>query len=394
MTAGEHMGASMLPSPADAPVRGHCDPRFRAVRKQFQQNFADHSETGAALAVTLHGELVIDLHGGWMDARHSKPWANDTIVCCYSVGKAICAILCWRLAERDALDIDRRAAEYWPEFARNGKAEIPFRWLLTHQAGLAAIRKPLPRGAMLDWDMMTGALAEQEPWWPPGTAHGYHSNTQGFLIGEVIRRVTGRSIGSWLQSDLSRPIGLDFHFGTKPEHDARTADMLPMQQPPDLLRAPPNPLQTLANRNPPHIQSGPGSQNTREYRAAEFPSTTGHGSARGLARLFGALAGNGVLDGFPVLDPSTIGHMSQEQVYGVDYILGRPTRFASGFQMTMAERPLGPNPRTFGHFGGGGSLAFADPDAGVGWGYVMNQGRGGWQHRHTRRLIDLFYEAL
>ena len=335
-----------LPSPADAPVQGYCDPRFAAVRDQFQQNFVDRSETGAALAVTLNGEPVIDLYGGWTDAKHTKPWAENTIVCCYSVGKAICAILAWRMAERGELDIDRRVADYWPEFARNGKADIPFRWILTHQSGLAAIRRPLPRGAMLDWDLMTSALAEQEPWWPPGEAHGYHSNTQGFLIGEVIRRITGQSIGQHLQLDLSQPIDLDFHFGTRPEHDIRTADMLPVQQPPDFRRAPPNALQTLGGRNPPHIQTGPGSQNTREYRAAEFPSTTGHGAARGLARLFGALATDGQLDGVHILDPSTIEQMSAEQVYGVDRILGRPTRFASGFQMTMAERPLGPNPRT------------------------------------------------
>ena len=383
-----------LPSPADAPVQGYCDPRFQAVRDQFQQNFIDESENGAALAVTLNGELVIDLWGGWMDARHTKPWAEDTIVCCYSVGKAITAILAWRMVERGELDLERLVADYWPEFAQAGKDQIPVRWLLTHQSGLAAIRRPLPRGASLNWDLMTSALAEQEPWWPPGTQHGYHSNTQGFLVGEVIRRITGTRIGPWLRDDLSDPIGLDFHFGTKPEHDERTADILPIQQPPDVRRAPPNALQTLGGRNPPFVQSGPGSQNTREFRAAEFPSTTGHGAARGLARLFGALANDGELDGFHVLDRETIDAASAEQVYGIDRVLGRSTRFGTGFQLTMAERPLGPNPRTFGHFGGGGSLAFADPDAGIGWGYVMNQGRGGWQHRHTRRLLYLFYEAL
>ena len=383
-----------LPSPADAPVQGYCDPRFQPVRDQFQQNFIDKSETGAALAVTLNGELVLDLWGGWMDARHNKPWAEDTIVCCYSVGKAITAILAWRMVERGELDLEQPVADYWPEFAQAGKGQIPVRWLLTHQAGLAAIRRPLPRGAALDWDLMTSALAAQEPWWPPGTQHGYHSNTQGFLVGEVIRRITGARIGPWLRDDLSDPIALDFHFGTKPEHDPRTADILPIQQPPDFRRAPPNALQTLGGRNPPSIQSGPGSQNTREFRAAEFPSTTGHGTARGLARLFGALATDGQLDGFHILDRETIDAASAEQVYGIDRVLGRSTRFGSGFQLTMAERPLGPNPRTFGHFGGGGSLAFADPVAGIGWGYVMNQGRGGWQHRHTRRLLDLFYEAL
>ena len=383
-----------LASPADAPVQGECDPRFAAVREAFQANFAAGSETGAALAVTLHGEPIIDLWGGWMNAAHTKPWGAETMVCCYSVGKAVSAICAWRLVERGELDLERPVADYWPAFAQAGKERVTVRWLLTHQAGLAAIRRPLPRGAFLDWELMTSALAAQEPWWPPGTQHGYHSNTQGFLIGEVIRRMTGMSIGAFLQEELTQPAGIDFHFGTRAEDDKRTADMLLIQQPPDLRRAPPNPLQTLGGRNPPHIPSGPGSSNTREYRAAEFPSTTGHGTARGQARLYGALATDGSVDGVQILAPSTIEAAAAEQVYGIDRILGRPTRFASGFQMTMRERPLGPNPRTFGHFGGGGSLAFADPDAGIGWGYVMNQGRGGWQHRHVRRLIDLLYDAL
>ena len=308
------------------------------------------------------------------------------------------------------LDIDGRVADHWPEFAAAGKADVRIRWLLSHQAGLPAIRRPLPRGSQLRWDTMCEALAAQQPWWPPGAAHGYHSNTQGFLIGELIRRATGVRIGPFLQQELGEPAGIDFHFGTRPEHDARTADILPMQQPPDLLRSPPNPLQLLANRNPPSVERGPGSQNSREYRAAEFPSTNGHGNARALARLYGALAtdgqvkgridgqSDGQLDGqrggAQILAPRTIAAASAEQVYGLDRVLGRRTRFGSGFQLAMRERPLGPNPQTFGHFGGGGSLGFADSAAGLGFGYTMNQGRPGWQHRHVRRLIDLLYEAL
>ena len=383
-----------LPSPADAPVQGECDPRFAAVRDAFQENFAAGSETGAALAVTLHGEPLLDLWGGWTDAAHSKPWAQDTLVCCYSVGKAVAAILVWRLVERGALEIDGRVAEWWPEFSQAGKEHVRIRWLLTHQAGLPAIRRPLPRGSQLRWDVMCEALAAQQPWWPPGTAHGYHSNTQGFLIGELIRRATGARIGAFLQQEIGQPLGIDFHFGTKPADDARTADMLPMQQPPDLVRSPPNPLQLLANRNPPMIEQGPGSQNSREYRAAEFPSTNGHGNARALARLYGALATDGAVGGAELLAPRTIAAASAEQVYGIDRVLGRATRFGSGFQLAMRERPLGPNPQTFGHFGGGGSLGFADRQAGLGFGYVMNRGRAGWQHRHVRRLIDLLYAAL
>ena len=379
-------------------MRGDCDPRFARVRDAFQDNFAAGSETGAALAVQLNGEPVLDLWGGWMDAKHSRAWQRDTLVCCYSVGKAVSAILLWRLVERGVLEIDGRVADHWPEFAAAGKEDVRIRWLLSHQAGLPAIRRPLPRGSQLRWDTMCEALAAQEPWWPPGTAHGYHSNTQGFLIGELIRRATGVRIGPFLQQELGEPAGIDFHFGTRPEHDARTADILPMQQPPDLARSPPNPLQLLANRNPPSVERGPGSQNSREYRAAEFPSTNGHGNARALARLYGALATDGQLDGqsdgVQILAPRTIAAASAEQVYGLDRVLGRRTRFGSGFQLAMRERPLGPNPQTFGHFGGGGSLGFADSAAGLGFGYTMNQGRPGWQHRHVRRLIDLLYESL
>lgn len=383
-----------LPSPADAPVQGDCDPRFARVRDAFQDNFAAGSETGAALAVHLDGEPVIDLWGGWMDARHSRAWQRGTLVCCYSVGKAVSAILLWRLVERGVLNVDDRVADYWPEFAAAGKEDVRIRWLLSHQAGLPAIRRPLPRGAQLDWDAMCAALAAQEPWWPPGAAHGYHSNTQGFLIGELIRRATGVRISAFLQQELGEPAGIDFHFGTRPEHDARTADILPMQQQPDLVRSPPNPLQLLANRNPPPVEQGPGSQNSREYRAAEFPSTNGHGNARALARLYGALATDGRVGSVQILAPRTIAAASAEQVYGLDRVLGRRTRFGSGFQLAMRERPLGPNPQTFGHFGGGGSLGFADKAAGIGFGYTMNQGRPGWQHRHVRRLIDLLYESL
>ena len=377
-----------------APVGGHCHPRFQSVRDAFTDNFAAGSETGAAIAVTIAGKPVLDLWGGWTNAAHDEPWQEDTIVCCYSVGKAVCAILIWRLHERGELDVDAPVAHYWPEFAQAGKAEIPVRWLLTHQAGLPAIRRPLPAGSQLDWDLMTAALAAQEPWWQPGTAHGYHSNTQGFLLGEIIRRVSGKRIGRFLKDELRDPVGIDFHLGTSAGEDERTADMLPVTSPPDAVRNPINPLQLLANRNPPMPKTGPGSQNSREYRAAEFPSTNGHGSAKALARLYGALAATGEVDGYPILNPATIREATREQAYGVDEVLGRPTRFASGFQLAMKERPLGPNPETFGHFGGGGSLGFADPDAGLGFGYVMNQGRQGWQHRHTRRLIDLIYDAL
>jgi CubicO group peptidase (beta-lactamase class C family) len=252
---------------------------------------------------------------------------------------------------------------------------------------------------------MTEALAAQAPWWEPGKGHGYHVNMQGFLLGEVVRRVTGRTFGTHLRESLTGPAGIDFFVGLESALDTRCADVVPRPPGPEdeelrrRLALDPATLAGLdlmrvnAYRNPPEV-SGTGIVNTRAWRAAEVPSTNGHGNARAVARLFSALAGDGRLDGVHVLDRATIAQAIESQADGEDIVLQRPTRFGLGFQLTMPERPLGPGARAFGHFGAGGSLAFADPDAHVAMGYAMNQGRGGWQHRHVRHLIDLVYQAL
>ena len=279
------------------------------------------------------------------------------------------------------------------------------RFLLTHQAGLPAIAAPLPAGAVLRWDVMTDALAAQAPWWQPGAHHGYHVNTQGFLLGEVIRRITGKTLGTYLRDEIAGPAGIDFFIGLPPELDGRCADMVPPPPSPEgdelrrQLSVDPTRLSGLAlmrvhaYRNPPEI-SGTGIINTRRWRAAEVPSTNGHGNARAVARLYSALAGDGELDGVHVLSREIVVKAIAEQVYADDMVLQRSTRFGLGFQLTMAERRLGPNPRAFGHFGAGGSLGFADPDARLAFAYAMNQGRAGWQHKHVRHLIDLVYAAL
>ena len=360
---------------------------------------------GAALAVYVDGRDVIDLWGGHADGARARPWQRDTIVNLYSVGKAIAAVCVLRLVEAGRLELDAPVARYWPEFAQGGKARLPVRYLLTHQAGLPAIARPLPSGAWRRWDTMTEALAAQAPWWAPGEGHGYHVNSQGFLIGEVVRRVTGKTLGTYLRETFAGPAGVDFFIGVGPELDARCAELVPRPATPEdeelgrRLGADPATLTDLplmrlnAYRNPPDV-SGTGVVNTRQWRAAEVPSTNGHGNARGVARLYSALAGDGSLDGVHVLSPETVARAIEPEVDGEDIVLQRPTRFGLGFQLAMPERPLGPNRRAFGHFGAGGSLGFADPDAHVAFGYVMNQGRGGWQHKHVRYLIDLVYAAL
>lgn len=393
----------MTPEPSE--VHGRCEPAFEPLRQALAQIVETGVEVGVALTVHVGKQPVVDLWAGHTDSARSRPWGEHTIVNLYSVGKAVTAVCALRLAEAGALDLDAPVSRYWPEFAQAGKKQLPVRYLLTHQAGLPAVSGQLPPGAVLRWEVMTEALAAQEPWWEPGAGHGYHVNTYGFLIGEVVRRISGKSLGAYLRDEITRPAGIDFFIGFGPELDARCADVIPARPGPDGEQGGPlldGDLATLtglprmrlgAYRNPPEL-SGQGIINSRGWRAAEVPSTNGHGNARAVARLYGALAGDGELDGVHILSPATIKMALAEQVYGEDIVLQRPTRFGLGFQLTMAERRLGPGARAFGHFGAGGSLGFADPDAHVAFAYAMNQGRGGWQHKHVRHLIDLVYEAL
>jgi CubicO group peptidase (beta-lactamase class C family) len=385
-------------------VHGECAPGFERLRSALADILTSGLEVGASLAVYVDQNLVVDVWGGYRDAARKRLWTADTIVNLYSIGKAVVAVCALHLVDAGRLDLDAPVARYWPEFAQAGKAALPVRYLLTHQAGLPAIAAPMPPGSAFDWSAMTTALAAQAPWWTPGERHGYHVNTQGFLLGEVVRRITGKTLGTYLRDEIAGPAGIDYWIGVSSKLDGRCAEMVPV--PPgsatDALRrvlsVDPATLEGHAlmryntYRNPPEV-SGTNVVNTRRWRAAEVPSTNGHGNARALARLYAALAGDGTIGGVRILSPEIIATASEEQVYGDDVILQRPTRFGLGFQLTQPERRLGPGPRAFGHFGAGGSLGFADPDAHIAFAYAMNQGRGGWQHKHVRDLIDLLYKV-
>ncbi len=385
---------------------GIIDPRFERVREAFEQNFAGQDEVGAAVAVTLGGRPVVDIWGGYQDAAKTVPWARDTIVNVWSVGKAVTAICLLQLVERGVLELDAPVARYWPEFAQAGKASLPVRYLLSHQAGLPAIRKPLAMGLNLtDWAAMCTALAEQEPWWEPGTRFGYHVNTFGFLAGEVIRRVDGRSIGTYLREEIAAKLGVDFMSGFGPEEDHRVGEWIQYQRPPGeesqrpWLERDPATLdgidlaRVLAYRNPP---GHPEWQvNSRVWRAAEYPSTNPHANARAMARIFGALATGGTVDGVHILAPELIEQANTVQADGEDAVLGRPNRFGLGFQMTIpGVRPLGTGPRTFGHYGNGAVLGFADPDAGLGFGYVCNRAGRSWRDPRNIALVGAVYASL
>jgi len=382
-----------------ARVEGECEARFAPVRDAFARSF-ETGEIGAAVAVTIEGRPAVDLWGGHRDAARTQPWTRDTLVNVYSTSKGITAICANRLAERNLLDLAAPVADYWPEFAAVGKQRVPVRWLLSHQAGVPALREDVPPAMRFDWKFWTEALAAEAPWWEPGTQHGYHALTFGHLVGEVVRRVDGRSLGSYFREELSEPIGLDFHIGLAAEHDARVAEIVPA--PPSPPGAP-NPF--AAARKNPHSLVGrvfgnptfeTSDVNSRAWREAELPAVNGHGTARDLARIYGALATDGVLDGERVLSPEQIARANTEQARGLDAVL-EPlhSRFGLGFMLTQPMIPFGPNPRSFGHPGFGGSIAFADPDARLGFAYTMNQlqtGLGGDARGFA--LIGALYQAL
>jgi CubicO group peptidase (beta-lactamase class C family) len=344
------------------PIGGECDARFSRVREAFVENFEKHGERGGAVAISLHGKPVVDLWGGWADVARTRGWERDTIVNVFSVCKALNAIAVLRLAEQGHVALDEPIARLWPEFAANGKEGITVRMLLCHQAGLPALREELPDGAMLDWSRITNALANERPWWEPGTAHGYHVNTFGFLTGEIVRRASGKTIGKFLRDEIWQPLGADMHIGAPATEHHRIAEFRwAGGQPKPEFADDYELMRWNAYWNPAGFSGGIWI-NTKEWRDAEVPSTNGHANARSIARVYSALAAGGTIDGISVLSKETLQEATREHSSGIDLISQRPIRFGLGFQLTQIERPLGPNPHSFGHFGAGGSLGFCDPD--------------------------------
>jgi CubicO group peptidase (beta-lactamase class C family) len=378
-------------------IAGTCDARFEPVRAAFAANFDSLGESGAAICVTADGRPVVNLWGGWTNEARTSAWQPDTLVNFFSVGKGLLAVLAAWCAGTGLLDFDQPVARYWPEFGSAGKEAVTVRQLLSHQAGVPAIRRRLPPGAMLDWDLMTGAIAGQAPWWEPGAAHGYHVNTFGFAVGELLRRVSGRTVGELVRARIAMPLGADVHIGLPASEHFRVADFeWPGAAPDETDRADlagERLMEHNAYFNPGGL-SGAGVVNTASWRTAEVPATNGHGTASGIARVYAALAAGGTVDGVAIVDKGSLAEAAAEQVYGQDRILHRRSRFGLGFQLTQAERPMGPSPAAFGHFGAGGSLGFCDQEAGLGVAYATSQMGPRWQNPRNRALIDALYSCL
>jgi CubicO group peptidase (beta-lactamase class C family) len=382
-------------------IEGTCDPRFRGVKEAFAENFTHRYEYGASAAVVIDGRAVVDLWAGHADNSRTIPWRHDTLVNLFSTTKGLTAICAHRLVDQGLLDLDVPVAAYWPKFAGAGKDHICVRQLLNHRAGLPALHKPVPEEAIYDWNAMTSALAAEEPWWTPGTRHGYHAITMGFLVGEVIRRITDKSLGCYFRDEIAGPLGLDCHIGLAPEDDTRCGQMIQSPAPPkdqiNIFKYAQEHRESVTAKaffNPPGSMKL-GAVNSRTWRGAEIPAANGHGTARALARLYGALAASGAIDGVRVLEPEAIARCHTEESSGRDEVLMMSTRFSTGFMLSQPHDPMGPNARTFGHPGAGGSLGFADPDARIGFGYTMNKmGPYILMDPRPRALVEALYASL
>ncbi|TPQ22493.1 serine hydrolase domain-containing protein [Streptomyces sporangiiformans] len=381
-------------------VLGHCEARFEAVRNAFEENFRDRGELGAAVTVTLGGATVVDLWGGWADAARTRAWERDTLANVWSTSKGPTALCAHILADRGLLDLDAPVAAYWPEFAAAGKESVLVRHLLSHRAGLCGLREPHSIEQLYDWELTTKRLAQTEPWWEPGTVSGYHVLTYGFLVGEVVRRVSGLLPGAFLEREVTGPLGIDFRLGLPEREAGRAAELVhppaadSSEQAAIFAQLTPAALAALAN--PP---IGVDEAHTAQWRAAEIPAANGHATARAVAALYGIFAGRGSYGSHRVLSPEAAERVREGQGVCRDLVLGagfqHDTEIGLGLWLSGPGGSYGPNPRAFGHDGYGGSCGLADPEAGVSLGYVPNR-MGSHIADDPRKmvLIEALYSAL
>ena len=375
-------------------VEGYCDPSFNSVKALFQKSFNSGFEFGAAIAVEIEEEMVIDLWGGKISKNSEDTWKEDTLVNVFSTTKGMVAICFLKLLEEGLVNLDDPVTKYWPEFGQGGKEAIPVRFLLCHKSGLCGIKKELPEGAWTNWNLIVSSLAEQEPWWEPGTQHGYHALTYGHLVGELVKRVSGQTIGEYFKKNIQEPLDVDFWIGLSDDKFDRVTDILKAKTPlidffmPILKRIPqmsfyPPYLKILLNFFDPNTAQGSAFSNppfdvvhanSKAWRNAEIPAANGHATARALAKVYGVLANGGSRDGVHILNPETIEKARSVEAEGKDLVLANiQSKFGLGFMLGTEHISMGPGESSFGHGGAGGSLAFADPDNKISLGFTMNQ---------------------
>lgn len=351
-------------------VHGFCDEKFAAVRDAFEHNFTENGDVGASVAATLEGEFVIDLWGGHQDAEGNRPWEENTIVNVYSTTKTMTFITALMMEDRGLLDLDAPVGEYWPEFAQAGKESVRVKHFLSHSAGLPGFSRTLTTEELYDWDFVCNDLAHQEPWWEVGTQCGYHGFTQGFLIGEVVRRITGRSFGTYFREEIADKVGADFHIGVDPKEFNRIADLLPAKDTPPPPATDPNSVSGRVIRS---LKLGSDTPNTEGWRRAEVPAANGHGNARSVVRAQTALANGGKAFGTELFSPKTELRALETQISGKDLVIGFEVEYAMGYAKPADWNSLSPNANSLWWGGAGGSTICVDTDAHVCMSYVMNQ---------------------
>lgn len=361
---------------------------FDKVREAFEQNFAEGLEHGASFAAWLGDELVVDLRGGHADRAATQPWAANTLCPVYSATKPIAALIVARLVERGKLDYDAPVADYWPEFAANGKAAFTVAEALSHQAGLPGFPDPIDPALWLDPPALAAELAKLSPMWGRGEGSGYHPLTWGYIAGELVRRVSPRSLGAILREDICAPLDIDFWIGLPESEHARCAELL---KPKAAAEFPHRNAETRAAFLTPWAAAPRGAT---EWRTTEIPSANGHGTAPAMARLYSAFAQKGRIGDTRIIAPVTWDELTRERISGEDRVLPGRVAFGAG---VMRNLPLiyGPNPETLCHSGWGGSGAFGDPDTGLAGAYIMNrQGTHLLEDARRSRIIDALYRCL
>jgi len=354
-----------------AEVHGTCDARFEAMRDILSANIDSGADVGASVAVALDGELVVDMWGGFMDESRTAPWERDTITNVWSSTKTIMALSALVLVERGLLDLDAPVATYWPEFAQNGKDGVLVRHLLSHTSGVSAWAQPVEVADIFDWDKSTSMLAAQAPWWEPGTASGYHALNQGHLVGEVIRRITGKKLGEFFRDELAGPLGADFHIGLPESEFGRVSNVIPPPPlPMDLSLLDPEMIVVKTFTGPAPDASVAW---TTEWRQADIGAANGHGNARSIAMAQRAISNGGVVGEHRLLSQDTIDQIFRVQAEGIDHVLMVPLKFGIGFGLPNETFAHLPDRRLCVWGGWGGSQVVNDLDNKMTVVYVMNR---------------------
>ncbi len=376
-----------------ADIHGSSDSKFEKLSEILSNSIDSGDDLGASVSVTIEGETVVDLWGGHADPEKTKPWEQDTITNVWSSTKTMTSLCALILIERGGIDPDEPVATYWPEFAQNGKEQIPVKALMSHTSGVSGWAQPVEVTDIYDWEKSTSMLAAQEPWWEPGTASGYHALNQGHLVGEVVRRVSGKQLGKFFADEVAGPLNLDFHIGLDPSHFHRVSNVVP---PPPL----PFDLESM-DMNSPAVKTMTGPAPvaetawTDEWRQADIGAANGHGNARSLARGQAVVANGGTVDGVQLLSPATIDRIFEVQADGIDVVLGEQLKFGIGYGLKSSSSPQIPDGKVCFWGGWGGSSIIVDTERRISFAYVMNRmAEGVLGDERGTNLLEATYAAL